>query len=380
MKIQVGVVYGGKSVEHEVSVISALQAMKSFDHNKYEIIPIYYGKDQQFYTGRKATEASTYQKLGDIPKLLEVVDWVREGQEVFLKYRRLFRVKQRVDVVFPIMHGATGEDGKFQGFLETLGVPYCESGVLSCSIVQDKAMMRRVLKSADVPLVNGFEITRSECILHPETLIEKAKEIGGPWIIKPVSGGSSIGILCCDNEEQLIPTALECFAFDSKLVVEHRFTDFREFNIGLLGDHDEVKLSLIEEVFKSDTILSYIDKYGGSSSKGMESVSRALPAGIEDEICEQIKNAAKAAFKVCECSGVVRIDFLYDNETKCLYLNEINTIPGSLAAYLFKDMSRQELLDRCINLAFRKERSNKKIVSTIDSSLLKTGVIDGIKK
>lgn len=380
MKIQVGVVYGGKSVEHEVSVISALQAMKSFDHDKYEIIPIYYGKDQQFYTGRKATEASTYQKLEDIPKLLEVVDWVREGQEVFLKYRRLFRVKQRVDVVFPIMHGASGEDGKFQGFLETLGVPYCESGVLSCSIVQDKAMMRRVLKSAHVPLVDGFEITRSECILHPETLIEKAKEIGGPWIIKPVSGGSSIGILCCDDEEQLIPTALECFAFDSKLVVEHRFTDFREFNIGLLGDHDEVKLSLIEEVFKSDTILSYIDKYGGSSSKGMESVSRALPAGIEDEICEQIKDAAKNAFKVCECSGVVRIDFLYDNETKALYLNEINTIPGSLAAYLFKDMSRQELLDRCINLAFRKERCAKKIVSTIDSSLLKTGVIDGIKK
>lgn len=380
MKIQVCVVYGGKSVEHEVSVLSALQAMKAFDQHKYEIIPIYYGKDQQFYTGRKAFESSTYQKLEEIPKLLEVVDWVREGQEVFLKYRRLFRVKQRIDVVFPIMHGASGEDGKLQGFLETLGVPYCESGVLSCAIVQDKAMMRRVLRSVDVPLVAGFEITRSECILHPEAFLEKAKEIKGPWIIKPVSGGSSIGILCCDDEDQLLPTALECFAFDSKLVVEHRFIDFREFNIGLLGDRDDIKLSLIEEVFKSDKILSYIDKYGGSSSKGMESVSRRLPAGIEEEICEQIKEVAKAAFKVCECSGVVRIDFLYDNETKTLYLNEINTIPGSLAAYLFKDMSRQELLDRCINLAFRKERNTKKIVSTINSSLLKMTNLDGIKK
>ncbi len=332
MKIQVGVIFGGKSVEHEVSIISALQAMKAFDRDKYEVIPIYYGKDQQFYTGRKAFEVSTYQSMGDVNKLLEVVDWVHEGQEVYLKYRRLFRVKQRIDVVFPILHGASGEDGRLQGFLETLGVPYCEGGVLSCAIAADKAMMRRVLSSAGVPLVKGFEITRSECILHPKTLIEQAEAIGGPWILKPVSGGSSIGILCCDDKEKLVETALECFAFDRKLVVEHRFTDFREFNIGMLGESDDVRLSLIEEVFKSDTILSYVDKYGGSSSKGMESVSRALPAGIEAEIAEQIREWALIAFKVLECSGVVRIDFIYDNESSQLYLNEVNVIPGSLAA------------------------------------------------
>lgn len=375
MKLNLGVVFGGNSVEHDVSILTALSAIRFLNHDKFNFIPLYYAKNQRFYTGSAAGEITTYQKLDKIDQLLDEVIFSKEVNGVYLKYKKWYKPKQSIDMIFPMLHGSSGEDGTFQGFLDTLDLPYCESSTKSCAMIQDKEMMHQILSFHELPAVSWIVVNRHQLINQENCFQEVLK----PWIIKPASGGSSIGIKCVDDEKDLLNAALECALFDEKIIIEHRLTDFREFNLGCIGDQDEIITSQIEEVFKSETILSYTDKYGQSSIKGMEAAKRMIPAAIEEELAEKIIQMGKKVFQAFACNGIVRIDFLYDNLTQQLYVNEINAIPGSLALYLFKDIKREELLDLCIKYGLQKYRRKKNRIVDIESNVLNYG-FSGIKK
>lgn len=381
MNLQLGVIFGGQSLEHEVSILSALHLLTYFNKEEVDIIPIYYSKDKRFYIGDKSHLIKTYHDLDKVEHILNEVTWTKKNQQVYLKMKhRLFKVCP-IDLVFPILHGSSGEDGSIQGFFETMDIPYCEGNVLSCALIQDKAMMRKVFAYHQLPICDGIVIEKNAVLSDPEGFIEQCAKLGGPWILKPAHGGSSIGINCCDDLSKMMLAALESFTFDHKLVVEKRLVEFREFNIGVIGDGDKAEVSAIEEVFKSKDILSYVDKYGGSSSKGIESTSRKLPAEITDELKKDIEEIALQAFAACECNGVVRIDFLYDEANQQIYINEINAIPGSLATYLFAGKyDKTSLLSKIIHLALKRQRISLKEVKTIDTAILKNDWEMGMKK
>ena len=381
MKLQLGVIFGGQSVEHEVSILSAMQLMKEINKEEVDVIPIYFSKEKRFYIGKDSEQLKIYRDLTNIKHRLNEVNWIKKNQQVCLQSSHLFKKPIPIDLVLPITHGNSGEDGKLQGFLDTLDIPYCEGSVLSCALIQDKDMMRKVLSYHDLKVTNSFTLYKNEFLSDASLLIKQSELITGPWILKPAHGGSSIGIVCCDSIEELSQSALTCFSFDHKIVVEHRCTNFREFNLALLGDEDCVTCSLIEEVFKSKEFLSYSDKYGGSYSKGIESTSRQLPAQIDDELRIQIEEMGKAAFMACECNGITRVDFLFDLDDEVLYINEINAIPGSLATYLFKgQLTKTQIITQLIQLAFKKQRVALKEVRTIETTILKNENALGIKK
>ena len=371
------VLFGGPSCEHEVSIISGCQLLQLLKDDCF--IPVYFSKDRRFYSGERAGELQLYRQFEKVERVLEEVTFVKEGDGVYLKFKSPFMRKIKVDVVFPILHGHIGEDGRIQGYFDTLGVPYCESSCESCAVVQNKSMMKKVLAYHDIDQVSWCDVYMEEVLLKPNQVIERIEKVTAPWIIKPAHGGSSIGIFFVDHQEDLLAVLMEALSFESHLIVEHRLSDFKEVNIACVGDRDDVMVSLSEQVNQHGGLLSYEDKYGQSGNKGMEGLRRKCPADLDDGMKEWLETVAKEAFKACECSGVVRIDFMIEGDH--LYLNEINAIPGSLAMYLFKGLiSRKELVDRCIEIAFERKKRESLETHSIESDILKQDFQFGIKK
>lgn len=371
------VLFGGPSCEHEVSIISGCQLLQLLKDDSF--IPVYFSKKRKFYSGERAGELHLYRQLDQVESILDEVSFVKEKDGVYLKFKSLFMKKIKVDVVFPVLHGHIGEDGGIQGYLDTLDLPYCESSCESCAVVQNKSMMKKILAYHQIEQLPWCDVFIDEVLLEPGKVIERIEKIEFPWIIKPAHGGSSIGILFVDRKEDLLAKLMEALSFESHLIVEHRLCDFKEVNIACLGYRDDVMVSLSEEVNPQGGLLSYEDKYGQSGNKGMEGLQRKCPADLTDEMRERLRLKAREAFKACECSGVVRIDFMIA-ENK-LYLNEINAIPGSLAMYLFKGlMSRKELVERCIEIAFERKRRECLETHSLESDILKQDFRFGIKK
>lgn len=391
MKIRLGVFFGGKSVEHEVSVISALQACRSLNRDKYEVIPIYITKNTEFYIGENIGKIEAYK---NIPSLLKessrVIPVGNNGTVELLHYpMKKFgnNIAAVIDCALPIVHGTNVEDGALQGFLQTLGIPYASCDVLSSAVGMDKYVMKTVFADNGIPVlpatvVNIKEFTRSQDTIV--SLIESRTEY--PVIVKPVNLGSSVGIRKAKDREELLDALDYAFTFAIKVLVENAVTDLKEINCSVLGDYESAEASECEEPVANDEILSYQDKYvGGTKSSGgksgMASLKRKIPADITPGMREEIRTLAVKAFKVLGCSGVARIDFMLDKTSGKIYLNEINTIPGSLAFYLWEPLGLKytELLDRMIALAFKRERENKSISFSFDSNILENASFGGSK-
>ncbi len=391
MKIRLGVFFGGKSVEHEVSVISALQACRSLNRDKYEVIPIYITKNTEFYIGENIGKIEAYK---NIPSLLKessrVIPVGNNGTVELLHYpMKKFgnNIAAVIDCAIPIVHGTNVEDGALQGFLQTLGIPYASCDVLSSAVGMDKYVMKTVFADNGIPVlpatvVNIKEFTRSQDTIV--SLIESRTEY--PVIVKPVNLGSSVGIRKAKDREELLDALDYAFTFAIKVLVENAVTDLKEINCSVLGDYESAEASECEEPVANDEILSYQDKYvGGTKSSGgksgMASLKRKIPADITPGMREEIRTLAVKAFKVLGCSGVARIDFMLDKTSGKIYLNEINTIPGSLAFYLWEPLGLKytELLDRMIALAFKRERENKSISFSFDSNILENASFGGSK-
>ena len=380
MKIRVGVIFGGESVEHEISIITAIQAMNKMDEEKYEIIPIYITKEREWYTGEMLRDIDVYQDFNLIKNYSNnVVLYYRNGSYVLQKKKGLFKsVVNEIDIAFPIVHGTNVEDGVLQGYLQTIGIPYVGSNVYASVAGQDKAIMKDIWKGASLPMTKYIWFYDIDYREDPETVIKKAEKIKYPLIVKPATTGSSVGISVCEDEEALKDGIEEAMQYDSKIIVEEVVNDLKEVNIAVMGNYDHQKVSEIEEVLSTNKFLTYSDKYIGggkgklkggvkiptkASSKGMASANRKLPADISKDMRKEIETIAKEAFKALGSSGNSRIDFLIDTKKNKVYINEINSIPGSLAFYLWeaKNIEFTKVLDEMIQIGIKdyKKRTSK---------------------
>ena len=390
MKTRVAVMYGGKSVEHEVSVISGIQALMNIDTDKYETIPVYITKQNEFYVGDDIGKIEAYKDIDGLLSRSQKVVWVNEGDKVVLSPypKKMFGGMKdiEVDVAFPVVHGTNEEDGTLVGFLKTLGVPFVGCDVTSAAVGMDKYIQKCVLKDVDIPVL--------DCVCFHEddyADIEKLRDIaeskvGYPAIIKPVNSGSSVGISMARNRQELTKSIDDAFTYASIVLVEHGIEKLKEINCSVLGDDSGAKASILEEPFHTKDILSYKDKYesnGAKSggSKGMASVQRKIPADLPEETTKQIQEYAVRAFKALGCNGVVRIDFMIDESDGKLYFNEINTIPGSLSFYLWEPsgIPYKELLDQLIQLALKRARKFQNLTFTFDTNILNSASFGGAK-
>ncbi|MBO4808741.1 MAG: D-alanine--D-alanine ligase [Lachnospiraceae bacterium] len=389
MKTRVAVLFGGKSVEHEVSVISAIQAIMSMDTEKYDIIPVYMTKANDMYVGEGIGDIKRYK---DIPGLLassELVNMVREDGRFYLvsMKKKAFKKETKIefDIVFPIVHGTNVEDGTLQGFLKTIGTPFVGCDVTASAIGMDKYAQKLVLKENDVPILDSLIFTLKD-YEDINAIVERSEQrMGYPVIVKPVNLGSSVGIGVAKSREELIKKIDDAFSYSRRIIIEHAITYLREINCSVLGDENEAEASECEEPMHSEDILSYEDKYvsnaKGGKSSGMASVARKVPAEISPELREQIRTLAVKSFKTLGCNGVARIDFMLDEDNGHIYFNEINTIPGSLAFYLWEPVGvpYKELLDRMIELGLKRAREESNITYAFDTNILNMDVLGGSK-
>ena len=390
MKTNVAFFYGCRSVEHEVSIISAVQAMRAVDREKYDVTPVYVTKEGEMYTGNCLFEIEEYRNLSELLSKCQKVNFLRENGAVVMteQTKKLFQKPKsvRIDVAFPVVHGTNCEDGTIQGFFEYLNLPYVGCDIISSAVGMDKAVFKDVLKSAGLPVLDCICIRAKEYLTDKQKFQDEIEQkIGFPLIIKPVNLGSSVGISKVNTKEQLDDAVMLALSFTDRILAEHAITSLREINCSVLGDADECTSSVCEEPFMNDEILSYEDKYMGNSknggqSKGMASLGRKIPADLSEEKAEEIRSLACKTFKAIGANGVVRIDFMIDTETDKVYANEINTIPGSLAFYLWEasGIKYPELINRLIDLAFKRQRSRNNITYTIDTNIL-SGVSFGSK-
>ena len=392
MKTNIAVFFGCRSVEHEVSIISAVQAMHAINRDKYDVTPVYVAKDGSMYTGKNLFEIENYRDLSELLKSAKRVTFIKQKDAVLMHYLDQKKFKKTpdvaIDLAFPIVHGTNCEDGTMAGFFEFLGLPYISCDIISAAVGMNKAVFKDVLKAAGLPVLDCIKFTAREYTLNKENITNKIKaEIGFPLIVKPVNLGSSVGITKVNSEEKLDEAIRLGISFSDTILVEKAITSLREINCSVLGDSDECEASVPEEPFMNDEILSYEDKYlgGGKSksqgpSKGMASLGRKIPADISEEMSQEIRDISCKIFKAIGASGVVRIDFLLDVDNNKIYANEINTIPGSLAFYLWEatGLKYTDMIDRLVEIAFRRQRNRDNLTFTIETNIL-SGVSFGSK-
>lgn len=384
MKLTIGVMFGAESVEHEISIISAIQAMEAIDKDRYDVIPIYISKEKHMYSGNELRDLGAYR---DIPKLLKSatpIQLVRVNNQVVckaLKSSFFFKAKN-IDLMIPIVHGSNSEDGTVAGFCKMLGVPFVGSDVIAAAVGQDKIFFKHILENSRLPIVPWFWFYGKNFEKNKEGILRKADELGYPLVIKPATLGSSIGVMIADDEKSCIDAIEAAMMYDRKILVEKKIENMQEINCSVLDDKGVYRASPLEEVMKSDEILSYHDKYeGGSKSKGMVSTSRVVPAKISEELTKKIQHLALQTCEVLGVSGVVRIDFLYDSHKDIIYVNEINTIPGSLSFYLWKEAGIEfdRLMDILIESAIARLRDDERMIYSYDTNLLANFKKGGIK-
>lgn len=386
MKIRLGVIFGGESVEHEVSIISAIQAMNKMDSEKYEIIPIYITKDRQWYTGEMLKEIETYSDLSLIKRYAKNVVLYEDNGKFVLQNKKGFRrIVKEIDMVFPIVHGTNVEDGVLQGYLESIGIPFVGGDVYASAVGQDKIFMKEIFRENDLPVCDYAWFYDTEYEDDNEKVLARVEKLTYPVIIKPATLGSSVGIKTAHNREELKVAIDEAIKYDHKIVVEKLVENLMEVNISVLGNYSNQQVSAIEQVIPTKDFLTYEDKYLGSSktkgkiggkfktSKGMVSTSRVIPAPLPKKMKEEVEKVAVGAFKALGSSGVVRIDFLVDEKEKKIYINEVNNIPGSLSFYLWEPIGKEytELLDDMINIGIRDYKMRIAKTHSFDTNILK---------
>ncbi len=375
--IKVGVIFGGESVEHEVSIISAIQAMNKMDSEKYEIVPIYITKDGEWYTGEFLKEIESYQDMSLLKKYGKKVVLYRKNNAFVLQKKGFFRsIIKEIDVAFPIVHGTNVEDGTLQGYLKTIGIPYVGCDVGPAALGQDKVFQKQIWRCEDLPMTDYVWFYDNEYEEEPDAIIKKVEKLKYPVIVKPACLGSSVGIKVAHNREELEEAIDDAINYDSKILVEDVVENLMEVNISVVGNCASQNVSVIEEVLTGNDLLTYEDKYVGGkksgASKGMVAASRKIPADIDAKLTKEVQEVAVKAFKALGLAGNVRIDFLIDRKKKKVYINEVNTIPGSLAFYLWEPIGKNytDLLDEMINVAIHDYKKRISKTHSFESNIL----------
>ena len=390
MKTNIAVFFGGRSTEHEISVISANQVMAAIDRDRYDVTPVYITKQGKWFTGPELMNVANYR---DMKSLLDKCTEVYMNPEFgdYNLYRRkksVFgsNVLTKIDVVIPVLHGSNGEDGIFEGLLETIGIPFAGCNTLASANGMDKITMKMILQACDIPVVDYVWFTDKEWFARRDELIEKVEtKIGYPVIVKPANLGSSVGIGRAVDRQQLMERVEDAARYSTRIIVEDMVENLMEINCSVLGDCDDYRTSILEEPIKSGEILSYEDKYmgGGKSSKGMQASQKRFPADLTDEMTKKIQHLAGETFRVLSCHGVSRVDVMVNADTDDIYVNEINTIPGSLSFYLWEasGIPFNELMNELVKLALKRKREQEHKTVSYDQNIFSMGggVKGGVK-
>ncbi|MEA4892813.1 MAG: D-alanine--D-alanine ligase family protein [Peptococcaceae bacterium] len=377
MKINLGLFFGGKSVEHEVAVISASQTLAALDPEKYEVIPIYITKDNELYTGQALKDIANFKDIKNLLSQCQQVVLQRDKRKVnVLRYpAKLFSnpLVASLDLAFPVVHGTNVEDGSIQGLFQLLSLPYVGSDVGASAVGMDKWASKCLLQGAGLPVLPGYCFNTTYYFAGPEKVAEKLEGLFAyPMMVKPVNLGSSVGVMKAGDRQSLLYAIELAASFAQRILVEPVVQNLKEVNCAVLGDFEYTEASACEEPISSGELLSYADKYqaGGKSdpaaegAKGMGSAKRKLPAEIDGATEARVKDLAQKAFLALNCSGVARVDFLIDQADGQIYINELNTIPGSLSFYLWEAAGKdfRRLTEDMINLALKRERQQKQLI------------------
>jgi D-alanine-D-alanine ligase len=374
MKKNIGIFFGGQSAEHEISIISAVQAIKAIDKNAFNVVPIYIDKDGIWYTGSWLLYIDNYRNYKEL-----VSNCTRVMISLHAKDRKLYKYPQgifkragviaEIDIAFPVFHGTNGEDGSFQGVFEIMNIPYISSNVLSSSVCMDKTIFKDICKQNDIPVVNSISFKAADYYQkQDETCRTIIDAIGLPCVVKPNNLGSSIGVTKVSNDVELKAAIEVACSYSNKVIVDECILNLKELNCSVAKINGESICSEIEEpIINYDAVLSFSEKYLASEkNEGMASLKRKLPAEISVQLKTQVESLSKKIYEYLGCSGVVRIDFLLDENKQSLYLNEVNTIPGSLAFYLWEPKGKkfEGLINDLANTAIKEfaEKSNVKKV------------------
>ena len=379
MKTKLAVFFGGRSVEHDVSIVTGLQAIEHVNLEKYAVIPVYLARNGAWYIGEKLLDVSIFQEFEKHEAEVTQVRLSTVPGEGLLTDKGALAV----DVALLCMHGLHGEDGTLQGLLELADIPYTSPSVGGSAAGMDKALMKKVFAGCGFPMMPSIDVTRHAYQMADEQWLAKMEALGYPLYVKPANLGSSIGISRVENRDALKDAIDLAFAYDRKVVVEKGVADAMEINCSVLGIADDCRASLCEKPLGWKDFLTFEDKYlrGG---KGKNAATRQIPAPIEETMTDRIQTLAKQIFTEMDCKGVVRIDFLVDNQTGELYVNEINTIPGSMAFYLWEPcgLSYEALIDELVGIAKCAAEEKKKNSYAYDSAILqkvRSGGAKGIK-
>ncbi|MBN1954622.1 MAG: D-alanine--D-alanine ligase [Anaerolineae bacterium] len=358
-KIRVGVIFGGRSGEHEVSLASARSVMAALDPDKYQVVPI------------GITKEGGWIAAGDPMQALTAGDAGSSGPAALLSdpaYRGLMRLEEKgqavevvrmtqLDVIFPVLHGPYGEDGTVQGLLDLAGIPYVGAGVTGSAVAMDKAIFKDVIRAHGLPVVDSQLVMRREWEARPEQVLDRLEgTLGYPVFTKPANLGSSVGICKCHDRAGLVHGLDEAARYDRKLLVEAAVPQAREIEVSVLGNDDPIA-SLPGEILPSREFYDYAAKY---LDQGEKASGLLIPAPISPELTERVRELAVQAYRAIDCAGMARADFLLSGRSGELYVNELNTIPGFTAISMYPKLwaatgiAYPELVDRLIGLALER--------------------------
>lgn len=358
-RLRVGVIFGGRSGEHEVSLLSARSVMGAMDPEKYEIVPIGITKEGRWIASGDPMEALV---TGDGSLSRPAVLLGDPGHRGLMRLeeeegRAVLSLLAELDVVFPVLHGPYGEDGTVQGLLDLAGIPYVGAGVTGSALAMDKAIFKDVMRARGLPVVDYLLVMRKEWEADPERVMDRVEgALGYPVFTKPANLGSSVGVSKCHNREGLAQGLTEAARYDRKLLVEAAVPQAREIEVSVLGNDDPIA-SVPGEIVPSREFYSYAAKY---LDEGERASRLLIPAPLPPEMAERVRDLAVRAYVAIDCAGMARADFLLSGETGALYVNELNTIPGFTAISMYPKLWEAtgipypELIDRLIELALER--------------------------
>lgn len=391
-KTTVAVIFGGRSVEHDVSIVTGHQIMRAFDPARYDVIPVYITVEGRWYTGEPLTNLDNFKDEVVSHKGVESVVFSPSSQHHGLIVNPLAGRLQkseikRLDVIFPAVHGSHGEDGTLQGLFELADIPYVGCGVMTSAIANDKAMTKTVLKQCGISVVDDVIVQRDDWLHDRDAVIAHIKQhMDYPMFVKPATLGSSIGVGRVDDDELLGASLAVATNFDRRVLVEQAIVDATEINCAVIGFGESIQPSVLEQPVSWENFLTYEEKYM-RGNEGMKSAERIIPAPLNETMTAKIQQMAVEAFKAVDGRGTARIDFLVEadqgviTEDSTVYLNEINTMPGSLAFYLWHEtgMPQKDVVERLVNLARDAHAEKRRNTYNYQTSLIELTAARGLK-
>ena len=372
--MNIAVIFGGESCEHDISIITGLQLCANVNIQIHSVLPIYIDKVGNWLVGKDLGDIDNYPNfLGKTAK----VALINNDNNLYIKKRNAFKKYQKIDFAFVCLHGLGGEDGTIAAILEHSKIPYSACSMMSSAVALDKAIFKRLLVSNNIKTAQSICLNIDDWNQDQDKCVEQIGALSEKVIIKPARQGSSIGIQISNSQDDIVEKINKAFKFDNKLLIEEFLNVKKEINIALFKHKTEMIFSQTEEPQYSSEILGFDEKYRKNSG-GFQTIKRICPAKISKKIEDDIKTIADSVYNKLDMFGVVRFDFILDQEDN-LYLNEVNTIPGSMANYLFEDITYSKLIDMIILNGLIRFEKEKERAHSFDSGVLLEG-IDSFKK